>query len=429
MRAAFYTLGCKVNQYETQIMEQKLAESGFEIVGCDEPADVYIVNSCTVTAESDRKTRQILRRLKSRNPDAIAVLAGCFPQSSPTKAAAFADADVVTGVRGRGQIGALIGEALRTGGRIVRISDFESDEPFEPMAAEEFDGRTRAFVKIEDGCRNFCTYCIIPYSRGPVRSKPPDELAGELRQLASRGYREAVLVGINLSAYGSDISRTFADAVETAESSGIGRFRLGSLEPNIVTPEFIARLRKCGSLCPHFHLSLQSGCAATLRRMNRRYTPERYAQAVDLLRAAFPGCGITTDIIVGFPGETPEEFDQSLAFVKRMAFSQAHVFVYSRRAGTAAAGMPAQVDKAEAERRSHIMIDACAASRREYLEAMIGQEMPVLFEERHSGDFCEGFAPNYVTVRVRSPEDLHGLIRCVRITAADGSVCLGELSG
>ena len=428
MKAAFYTLGCKVNQYETQIMEQSLAEAGFEIVGSDEPADVYIVNSCTVTAESDRKTRQILRRLKSRNPDAIAVLAGCFPQSSPDRAAAFTDADVVTGVLGRAKIGALIGEARRTGGRVVRISDFESDEPFEPMAADEFEGRTRAFVKIEDGCRNFCSYCIIPYSRGPVRSKPPEKLAEELRHLASRGYREAVLVGINLSAYGSDISRTLADAVETAQAAGIGRIRLGSLEPNIVTPEFIARLRQCGGLCPHFHLSLQSGCAATLRRMNRRYGPERYAQAVGLLRAAFPGCGITTDIIVGFPGETAEEFAESLAFVKRMAFSQAHVFVYSRRAGTAAAGMPAQVDKAEAERRSHIMMGVCAASRREYLETMIGQKMPVLFEARHSGDFSEGFAPNYVTVRVRSQENLHGLIRRVRITSADDAACLGELS-
>lgn len=430
MKAAFYTLGCKVNQYETQIMEQKLADAGFEIVSPDCPADVYIINSCTVTAESDRKTRQMLRRLKRHNPHALAVLTGCFPQSAPERAAAFEEADVVTGVRGRGHIDRLIAEAMGSGRRIVRVTDFTPGEDFEPMEAERFAERTRAFVKIEDGCRNFCSYCIIPYSRGPVRSKPLDQLREELAGLTRAGYRETVLVGINLSAYGSDFGRGLADAVETAQhSDGIERIRLGSLEPHIVTEDFVARALACPKLCPHFHLSLQSGCDATLRRMNRRYTTDEYRQAVARLRAAFPGCGITTDVIVGFPGETEDEFAQSLAFVREIAFSQTHVFCYSRRAGTRAALMPDQIPQAEKERRSRLMIAECRKSRDAFWQAMEGRVCPVLFEERKTPGVSEGFAPNYTPVQVQTERDLHGSILPVRITGADRNGCVGELTG
>lgn len=430
MKAAFYTLGCKVNQYETQIMEQKLHQAGYEIVSADGPADVYVINSCTVTEESVRKTRQMLRRLKRHNPAALAVLTGCFPQSAPERAAAFAEADVVAGVRGRGQIDRLIEEARESGRRIVRVSDFEPGENFEPMEAEGFAERTRAFVKIEDGCRNFCSYCIIPFSRGPVRSKSMEELRDELGRLARAGYREAVLVGINLSAYGTDRNLSLADAVEAAESTeGIARVRLGSLEPHIVTEEFIARMLRCGKLCPHFHLSLQSGCDQTLRRMNRRYTTAEYAAAVCRLREAFPGCGITTDVIVGFPGETEEEFCQSMDFVGRTAFSQTHVFSYSRRPGTRAAEMPGQIAKAEKESRSRRMIALCRETRDAYWRSLRGQVFPVLFEERRTPGFCEGFAPNYAPVRVASDRDLHGAILPVRVTGADSESCLGELTG
>jgi threonylcarbamoyladenosine tRNA methylthiotransferase MtaB len=427
MKAAFYTLGCKVNQYETQIMEQRLITAGYEIVSHEQPADVYVVNSCTVTGESDRKTRQVLRRLKAQNPFAITVLSGCFPQSSPNSAAAFEEADVVTGVLGRSKIDVLIAQARSSGGRVVHISGFEKDEQFEPMRASGFDGHTRAFVKIEDGCRSFCSYCIIPYSRGPVRSKPPAALQSELEEIAGHGYKEAVLVGINLSAYGSDLSGSLADAIEAANGvAGIERIRLGSLEPNIVTDDFLSRIKRCEKLCPHFHLALQSGCEATLRRMNRRYIPARFAQAVGKLREAYSDCGITTDIIVGFPGETQEEFAQSLAFVGTTGFSQGHVFSYSKRSGTKAAEMPDQVNNAEKSRRSRLMSEACARSKQSYLESLVGQVLPVLFEEEHDGVFG-GFAPNYAPVHVHSQSDLQGRILNIEITGVTGGECCGKI--
>lgn len=434
MKAAFYTLGCKVNQYETQIMEQRLAQAGYEIVGSGEPADVYIVNSCTVTGESDRKTRQALRRLRAQNPAAVTVLSGCFPQSSPDKAASFTEADVVTGVLGRTRIDELIAQARSTGRRVVAIDGFSRGEAFEPMRAAGFEGHTRAFIKIEDGCASYCSYCIIPYSRGPVRSKPPEEIKDEAAELAAKGYREIVLVGINLSSYGTDLggqarSAGLCGAAEAAASApGVGRIRLGSLEPNVVTPEFLARMKSCEKLCPQFHLSLQSGCAATLRRMKRRYTPDSYLAAINALRGCFPSCGITTDIIVGFPGETPDEFAQSLAFAEIAGFSQGHVFPYSRRGGTPAASMPNQIPRAEKERRAKLMSQVCAQSRAKFLAGLTGSVQSVLFEESKDG-FITGFAPNYAQVRVRGGAELHGVTADVRITGSDGSVCSGELTG
>jgi threonylcarbamoyladenosine tRNA methylthiotransferase MtaB len=428
MKAAFYTLGCKVNQYETQIMEQELARAGYEIVPSDEAADVYVVNSCTVTGESDRKTRQALRRLKAQNPQSVAVLTGCFPQSAPEKAASFTEADVVTGVLGRRNIASLIDKARRTGSRVISVGDFESGEEFEPMSAGGFIGHTRAFVKIEDGCESFCSYCVIPYSRGPVRSKPLAALREEAEGLAARGYREIVLVGINLSAYGKDSGHTLMDAVETVcAAPGVERVRLGSLEPKIVTEEFIERMTRCGKLCAHFHLSLQSGCAETLRRMNRRYDPDEYRRAVNMLREAFPLCGITTDVIVGFPGETKEEFSRSLDFVREMRFSQGHVFPYSRRSGTRAAVMPGQVTKNEKALRAKLMSEVCAQSKEEFLESLKGKTLPVLFEEEKDGIFT-GFAPNYAPVRVQG-SGLHGRIVEVNITGVLPDACVGVPAG
>lgn len=428
MKAAFYTLGCKVNQYETQIMEQELARAGYEIVGSGEKADVYVVNSCTVTGESDRKTRQALRRLKALNPKAIAVLTGCFPQSSPEKAASFTEADVVTGVLGRRSIADLIEKARKTGGRVISVEDFAKSETFEPMSAGGFIGHTRAFVKIEDGCQSFCSYCVIPYSRGPVRSKPLGALRDEVSRLAQRGYREIVLVGINLSAYGKDTGETLMDAVETVCGvDGVERVRLGSLEPNVVTEEFIERMTSCGKLCEHFHLSLQSGCAETLARMNRHYTPDGYRSAVHALREAFPLCGITTDVIVGFPGETQDEFDRSLEFVREMRFSQGHVFPYSKRSGTRAAAMPDQVTKSEKSRRAKLMSEACAQSKSAFLQSLAGQTLTVLFEEEKDGVFT-GFAPNYAPVRTEG-SGLHGRIVEVKITGVLPDACVGVPAG
>lgn len=427
MKAAFYTLGCKVNQYETQIMEQSLREAGFEIVPSDDAADVLVVNSCTVTAESDRKTRQMLRRMKKKNPEAIAVLCGCFVQASPEKAAAIEEADIVTGVRDRNGIASLVLQAMHQKGKLTHVSSFDQVEPFEPMRAHGLEGHTRAFVKIQDGCRNFCSYCIIPFSRGPLRSKPPRDIEEELAALRRAGYAEAVLVGINLSAYGRGEGLELADAVEAANRSGLARIRLGSLSPLAITDDFVARASRCPSLCPHFHLSLQSGCAATLARMNRRYTPEEFAEAAAKLRAAFPDCGITTDMIVGFPGETEEEFAQSLAFADQMGFSQVHVFPYSRREGTQAAAMDGQLSKAVKEHRVHLMSSLCAKTQQAFRQRFIGRRLPVLFEKCTGNGLWEGLTPHYIPVFVQSDDDLHGLIRDVTIQGIQDTGCFGHL--
>jgi threonylcarbamoyladenosine tRNA methylthiotransferase MtaB len=428
MKAAFYTLGCKVNKYETQIMEQRLASAGFEIVAPDVSADVYIINSCTVTAESDRKTRQIIRKLKKQNPVALTVLTGCFPQSFPVEAESMNYVDVITGTRERGIIDKIIIEALQTGNRIVRISEFLKNESFESMSAIDFSERTRAFVKIEDGCNRFCSYCIIPFSRGPVRSKPLSEIREELTCLSQKGFKEIVFVGINLSAYGKDFNLSLTDAIETAEHiEGIERIRLGSLEPNLIDEDFIARIKPYKKLCNHFHLSLQSGCDETLKRMNRHYDVEHYKKSVDILRNAFDDCAITTDIIVGFPGETENEFAKSLEFVKQIGFAQAHVFMYSKRKGTKAADMSEQVEKIEKQRRSKIMIENCLENRKDFLNSQCGKTLSVLFEKCDKDSEFEGFTTNYSPVKIISSQDLQGSIINVTIKSIDEEVCIGEI--
>lgn len=426
MKAGFYTLGCKVNQYETQIMTQRLKAAGYEIVSPDEPADVYIVNSCTVTAESDHKTRQVLRRLKSNNPKAIAVLCGCFAQSSLERAKSIPEADVIAGTRERADIAELVKKALETGERVVSVSPFKKEEKYTPIKAEGFEGHTRAFVKIEDGCESYCSYCVIPYARGPVRSKPTDAIRTEVAGLAKAGFKEVVLVGINLTSYGKDCGVTLEDAIRAACSTGIERVRLGSLEPNIITPSFIDCVVSLENFCPQFHLALQSGCAATLRRMNRHYTPDQYRKAVAALRKAFPAPAITTDIIVGFPGETQEEFQESLDFAVEMEFARAHVFPYSKRAGTRAAEMSGQVPKSEKARRSHLMIEACGKSRERFMRSHIGKTVPVLFETFNNGCY-EGFAPDYTPVKVKAQSDLRGKIIDAHITGCDSEACIGDV--
>lgn len=426
MRAAFYTLGCKVNQYETQIMEQAFETAGFSIVPPEAEADVVVVNSCTVTAESDRKTRQMLHRMKKRSPNAVAVLCGCFVQAAPTRAAAIREADIVAGVRDRAGLPALVLAHLGEQTRLARVTPFAPGEAFEPMRARGALGHTRAFVKIEDGCRSYCSYCIIPQARGPVRSKPAREIADELAALRARGYAEAVLVGINLSAYGGDCGATLADAVEEADRAGLPRIRLGSLSPLAVTDDFALRAARCASLCPHFHLSLQSGSGATLARMNRRYTPAQYAAAAEKLRARFPDCALTTDVIVGFPGETEAEFEESLRFVSEIGFAHVHVFPYSRRAGTAAADLPGQAAEAVKAERARRMAEAAAAAECAFRQRFIGRTLPVLFEQCGQDGVWKGFAPNYLPVQARAGENLHGRILPVRITGINENGCVGE---
>ena len=325
MRVAFFTLGCKVNQYETQVMLEKFEEAGFDIVSHNDEADIYVVNSCTVTATSDQKTRQTVRRFKKQHPNSIVVLTGCMPQAYPQNAEILPEADIVLGNRNTELLLSAIDEYILSGKRIFNVKAVADKESFESMKISGFNERTRAFVKIEDGCNRFCSYCIIPTARGRVRSKPLDELREELAALEKAGFLEIVLVGINLSAYGLGTDKNICDAVELACSfDGFKRVRLGSLEPDHITKDVIERLSKCEKLCPQFHISLQSGCDDTLKRMNRHYTADEYRQLCRELRDKFVDCALTTDVMVGFAGETEEEFNSSLAFVKEIAFSDAH---------------------------------------------------------------------------------------------------------
>ena len=428
MNVKFITLGCKVNQVESEAMREALLAGGFQEAAEGQTADVVVVNSCTVTAVSDQKARQALRREKKRNPGAVAVLTGCWPQAFPQEAEDFLEADIVLGTTRRAALLPKILEYLSTKQRIVDIAPHEKGEKFEKLTISAMHGRTRAFLKIEDGCDRFCSYCIIPYARGRVRSKPLEDIKAEAALLGDHGYREVVLTGINLPAYGKDLGLHLCDAVEAAcAAPGIARVRLGSLEPEQLTPEVIARMAKQEKLCPQFHLSLQSGCDATLKRMNRHYTTAEYRQIVRNLRQAFPNCAITTDIMVGFAGETEEEFAASLAFAKEIAFAKVHVFAYSRRPGTRAYDMPAQVTNKVKEERSRQMIAATLATQQDFFAAQVGRVEEVLFEQEREKNVYEGYTRNYTPVRAASAVPLQGQVLPVEITQALEDCCLGRL--
>lgn len=430
MRAAFYTLGCKVNQYETQVMEQIFYDNGFDIVSPDTPAEVYVVNSCTVTSSGDKKTRQALRRLKRANPTAAVALTGCFPQAFPDAAVKIPEADVITGSCNRAGLLADIQKYMQTGERVVNITPHERGEKFERMKAGRFLDRTRAFVKIQDGCDRYCSYCIIPTARGPLRSKPPEDLREELTGLARAGYKEAVLVGINLPSYGKETGAyRLIDAVELAcEVEGLARVRLGSLEPELLTESDIARMAAQPKFCPQFHLSLQSGCDATLGRMNRHYSAAQYREQVQKLRAAFPNCGVTTDIVVGFPGETEEEFAQCVAFAREIGFAKVHVFPYSVREGTRAAAMPNQITKAVKDARCAALTRAMAEARDAFLHAQLGRTEQVLFETAQSPLGAEGYTKNYTPVRAVTDHDISGRLCNVRLVSVSGDCCIGTVA-
>ncbi len=428
MKVKFITLGCKVNQYESEAMLESLLEEGFQNAEETEEADVVVINSCTVTATSDQKARQALRRAKKQNPGAVTVLTGCWPQAFPEAAERFLDADIVLGTTRRASLLAHILEYLSSKQRIVDIVPHETGEPFEALRVSSFHGRTRAFLKIEDGCNRFCSYCIIPYARGRVRSKPLEDIRRETEDLSLGGYQEVVLTGINLPAYGQDLGLHLCDAVEAAcEAPGIRRVRLGSLEPEQLTPDVIARLQRQEKLCPQFHLSLQSGCDETLRRMNRHYTGAEYRKIVEDLRRAFPNCGITTDVMVGFAGETEKEFEASLRFVKEIAFARVHVFSYSRRPGTKAFNAPDQVPNKVKEARSRRMLQAVQASQQAFLESQLSRTEEVLFEQAVAKNVYEGYTRNYTQVRIASGRPLHGQLLPVRLLSAGSGFCFGEL--
>jgi len=430
MRVAFYTLGCKVNQYETEVLKTRFEEAGFSVVEDRDFAEVYILNSCTVTASGDRKTRQILHRFARQNPDAVIALCGCMPQAFPETADVLTEAQIVTGAQNRAALIDYVKRALKTGERIVDIHPHQPGESFEAMKATSFSEHTRAFVKIEDGCDRWCSYCIIPKARGFIRSKPLDALREELEGLAQNGYQEIVLVGINLSSYGKETGFRFrlADAVETACSiNGIKRVRLGSIEPELLLDEDIKRLAAQEKFCPQFHLSLQSGCDETLKRMNRHYDTAFYRELVRKLRAAFPDAAMTTDVMVGFAGETEEEFEASCRFVEEIGFAKAHVFAYSIREGTRAAKFKDQPTKKQKEIRSAKMMEISDRCRKKYEESLIGKTVEVLFETKRSAAQLAGYAKNYIPVVVESDRDLRNEIHKVMILSVQDEVCVGVL--
>lgn len=428
MKVSFYTLGCKVNQYETQEMTEILRRCGYEPAADGETPDVCVVNSCTVTAESDRKTRQAVNRMRRLYPESIIVLAGCMAQAYPEKSDELPSADIVLGNRDYSRLPEVLEEYRRSGKHLFRVLAHEKGERFCDEDISAFENRNRAFVKIQDGCDRFCAYCIIPTSRGRSRSKPLEELKPEFERLAQAGFTEVVLVGINLSAYGRDIGSDICAAVESAAAvDGIAHVRLGSLEPDHITPEILDRLAACPKFCPQFHISLQSGCDDTLKRMNRHYTAAEYAQLCADIRARFDDPSITTDLMVGFAGETAAEFEETCAFVRKIRFDKVHVFPYSVRPGTRAEHFENHVPKAEKERRARVMIDLTEAIRAEKLKERIGKTDQVLFESRHDGDCYTGYTSNYTPVQVRSEHDISGQTLAVRITGADAEKCMGEL--
>ena len=429
MRFSIHTLGCKVNQYESQALEQEGLRRGHGLVTAGEAADIYVVNTCTVTAIADQKNRQLIRRLRRDQPGALLCVCGCFPQTHPGQAEALG-ADLVCGTGDRAHFWDLAEEALaHKAAPATYMDDAMKRRVFEELPAGGLTGRTRCMLKVEDGCVNFCSYCIIPYARGPVRSLPLDRAAAQAQELARAGYKELVVTGIEISSWGRDLPGQpgLAQLLEGISAAAPSlRVRLGSLEPRTVDEDFCRRISSLHNICPNFHLSLQSGCDRTLKAMNRKYDSARFYQSVELLRKYYVNPGITTDLIVGFPGETEEDFQESLAFVERCGLSALHVFPYSRRPGTPAAGMADQVPNAEKKRRAKAAGDLAHTLQRRYLEGLVGRELEVLFEEAHNGLY-QGHAPNYVLVKAPADQNLHNQVRTVRVQAVEDGAVVGAL--
>ncbi len=448
---SFYTLGCKVNQYETEAMTEIFKDAGYKIVEFDTIADVYVINTCTVTGLSARKSRQIIRRAKTLNSDAIVAVAGCYSQTAPEEVEGIPGVDVVIGTRERGRILELIGEYADRGSKINVVGDIMHNREFEDLHVGGHQSRTRAYIKVQDGCSQFCAYCIIPYARGPVRSRQEEDVLAEVRKLAENGFREVVLTGIHLASYGKDLKDASLIGLIKAvhEIKDISRIRLGSVEPGTITDEFVAEASRLGKLCPHYHISLQSGCDATLKRMNRKYDTAFYRKAVALLRQYIPEVAITTDIMTGFPGETEEEFAETIRFAGEISFARMHVFKYSPRKGTPAATFEGQVDGGVKERRSNVLIEMSNSKMLEFNGSFIGKTMPVLFEQEvdklttesdkkmlqpdkqvlepdKKERLYEGLTANYIRVLCSSDKDLKGNIEYVRMEKAEDDYLLGE---
>ena len=413
--AALHNLGCKVNSYETEAMQQLLQEAGYEIVPFHEKADVYIINTCSVTNIADRKSRQMLHRAKKQNPDAVVVAAGCYVQAAAEELKADLAVDVIIGNNKKQDLVPILEEYFKDKSDRSHVIEISETHEYERLSIHKIADHTRAFLKIQDGCNQFCSYCIIPYTRGRVRSRRPDEVVAEVRELAAAGYQEVVLTGIHLSSYGVDFKEEekkenlLSLIKQVHEVEGIRRIRLGSLEPRIITEEFAQALASMPKFCPHFHLSLQSGCDKTLKRMNRHYTTEEYAAGCEILRRYFDNPAITTDVIVGFPGETEEEFEETKAFLERIGFYEMHIFKYSRRAGTRADRMPDQIPEQVKSVRSEILLKLEKQMSKAYRESFLGRNKTVLLEEKteiNGREYMIGHTMEYVKAVVPYADNL-----------------------
>ena len=420
-KIAFITLGCKVNLYDTEAMAELFTEKGYEVVDFEEYADVYLINTCTVTNLGDKKSRQMIRRAKRINPNSVVVATGCYAQVASEEVAKIEGINIVIGTKNRSEIVETVENYVAENGVVNNVSDIMGEKEFEPLQISRLTNRTRAYIKIQEGCNRYCTYCIIPYARGPIRSRKPEEVIEEVKKLAENGFKEVVLTGIHVASYGLDLGNiTLADIIEKVHSvDGIERIRFSSMEPLAIDNEFVARMSKLPKVCDHYHLSLQSGCNRTLKRMNRKYNAEQYAEACERLRNAFPNVAITTDIIVGFPDETEEDFKESLAFAERMKLDKIHSFPYSPKKGTPAAKMKNQISGDVKSQRSKEMIALSDKMNIDFLNNNIGKTVPVLFEDMENG-FWQGHTTNYIKVLAKSDENLNNKIVDVKLDKIHG---------
>ncbi|WP_346867875.1 MULTISPECIES: tRNA (N(6)-L-threonylcarbamoyladenosine(37)-C(2))-methylthiotransferase MtaB [unclassified Clostridium] len=422
MKVALYTLGCRVNSYESEAMAEKFIKEGYEVVSFDEFSDVYVINTCTVTNMGDKKSRQMIGRARRHNPEAIIAVVGCYSQIASDEIAQIEGVDVVLGSRNKGDIVYWVNRAREESKQVVEVKDVLKNNEFEQLAISEYQDKTRAFLKIQDGCNRFCSYCLIPFARGGVCSKEPEKILKEVKELSKNGFKEIILSGVHTASYGVDLEGNW-DLVKILEEinkiEGIERIRIGSIDPTFFTEGVIERICNLEKMCPHFHLSLQSGCDATIRRMNRKYTAQEYKDVVENLRRYMKDVSITTDIIVGFPGESNVEFEATYEFLKGIKLSKMHIFKYSKRTGTKAAEMPFQVDGLIKEERSKKLIELNNALEVEFMEKFLGREMRVLYEEAISGkeNTYVGYTENYIKVITESDENLEGKIVPTKLVA------------
>lgn len=404
---AFYTLGCKVNQYETNAMEQQFIQNNYKIVDNTEKADIYVINTCTVTNMADRKSRQMLRRVKEINQSAVIVVCGCYAQVAKTELEQIPEVDIILGINEKNKIVQIVEEYLASKNNIIEVADVSKQKEFLDFGDVTYTEKNRAVIKVQDGCNMFCSYCLIPYARGRIRSRKIENVVSEIKKIAKQGIKEVVITGIHVASYGKDFENGNIRLINLLEEinkiEGIARIRLSSLEPTIVDEEFAQRLSKLEKICDHFHLSLQSGCDATLKRMNRKYTTARYKEATEILRKFYPNANFTTDVIVGFPGETDEEFNQTYKFLKEIGFYKMHIFKYSPRKGTVAEKLPNQVDGNIKEERSRKLIELSNNMQNEKNSHYIGKTVKVLFEE-YENEYYKGHTTNYMVVKVKTKE-------------------------